>query len=290
MDGVIFSGCGNSCFLGISYMNTQKEAKQLKEEKAQQKAYFEEELDSLMSEHNQVKTAYGIIADSLRVKDSIITENAQEIKQLLHTKWEYYKVQKKMQQLRKVAQGYLVQIDSLYRVNKVLKEENIAIKTKFRQEQLKTKELVLEKERLNVMVENASEIKVYDIKAQGVHSTLFTDEKVTDKARRTDKIKICFSVVENELTEHGNIDLYFRIADPQRRILTPAESDAYTFEMGGDTLQYTLKKTIDYQGETIKKCVYWIRNQNDDHLNPGKYTVDIYTTGGKLSQTYFDLR
>ena len=276
--------------VGYLYMNTSDEVKELKEEKQQQKVFFERELDSLMTEHNSVKSEYNTLTDSLDVKDSIIEENAKEIKDLLETKWEYYKVQKKLSQLRKVAQGYLVQIDSLYRVNKELALENKEIKNKYRQEQELNQRLGMEKENLNKKVERASVLKVFDIDAVGIRNTWFDNEKETDKARRTDKVKICFTVEENELAESGEKVLYFRIADPAGKVITPADSEAYAFDLEDETLQFTLKEIINYQGESFRKCIYWQNPNPDEKLEEGQYTIDIYSKEGKLSQTYIELR
>lgn len=276
--------------VGYLYMNTSSEVKELKEEKQQQKVFFERELDSLMTEHNTVKREYNTLTDSLDAKDSIIKENAKEIKELLKTEWEYYKVQKKLSQLRKVAQGYLVQIDSLYRVNKELEIENKEIKNKYRKEQELNQRLGKEKENLNKKVEKASVLQVFDIDAVGIRTTWFDNEKETDKARRTDKVKICFTVEENELAETGEKALFFRIAGPAGKVITPSESEAYSFDLNDEKLQFTLKEIINYQGESFRKCIYWQNPNPDEKLEEGQYTIDIYSKEGKLSQTYIELR
>ena len=276
--------------VGYLYMNTSSEVKELKEEKQQQKVFFERELDSLMTEHNTVKREYNTLTDSLDAKDSIIKENAKEIKELLKTEWEYYKVQKKLSQLRKVAQGYLVQIDSLYRVNKELEIENKEIKNKYRKEQELNQRLGKEKENLNKKVEKASVLQVFDIDAVGIRTTWFDNEKETDKARRTDKVKICFTVEKNELAETGEKALFFRIAGPAGKVITPSESEAYSFDLNDEKLQFTLKEIINYQGESFRKCIYWQNPNPDEKLEEGQYTIDIYSKEGKLSQTYIELR
>ncbi|MCF8332894.1 MAG: hypothetical protein K9I47_02005, partial [Bacteroidales bacterium] len=240
---------------GILYMNTSSEVKKLKEDKQQQRVYFKQELDSLMTEHNEVKSEYSKLTDSLQKKDSVIKENAKQIDQLLDTKWKYQKVQKKLSKLREIAQGYLTQIDSLYRVNKELKEENKEIKTKFRKEQQMTQELTREKEELNKKVNKAAQLNVHNIDATGIKITWFNNEKETDKARRTDKFNICFTVGENELTEKGEKTLYFRVATPSGKIMTPTKSSAYTFEYDEQKMQYTIKYDFDYDGESFRKCI-----------------------------------
>ncbi len=112
----------------IMLFSTRSNLKGLLAEKEQQRLELKQELDSLLVEHEKVKVEYGQLADSLLIKDSVIQANATEIRRLLDTEWEYYKVKKKLGQLQLVAQGYVMQIDSLYRVNASLSEENVAIK------------------------------------------------------------------------------------------------------------------------------------------------------------------
>ncbi len=97
-------------------------------EKEAEKSEMQHELDSLMTEHNNIKSLYGTLSDSLSAKDSIIQRNAEEIKKLLDTEWEYNKIRKKFAMLQKVAQGYVHQMDSLYTVNRELMAENEQIR------------------------------------------------------------------------------------------------------------------------------------------------------------------
>jgi hypothetical protein len=112
----------------IVLLQTRTNLKSLLAEKEQQRVELKQELDSLLVEHDKVKVVYGQLSDSLFVKDSVIQANATEIRRLLDTEWEYYKVKKKLAQLQTVAQGYVMQMDSLYRVNATLSEENVAIR------------------------------------------------------------------------------------------------------------------------------------------------------------------
>ena len=114
--------------LVILLLQTRSNLKSLLAEKEEQRVELQTELDSLLVEHERVKQVYGQLSDSLSVKDSVIRANAVEIKRLLDTEWEYYKVKKKLSQLQLIAQGYVRQMDSLYRVNTALTEENIAIR------------------------------------------------------------------------------------------------------------------------------------------------------------------
>ena len=173
---------------------------QLLDEKELQRADLEQQLNTLVIEHEKVKEEYGALSDSLTVKDSIIQANAVEIKQLLNTKWEYYKVKKKLEQLQGIAQGYVHQMDSLYRVNDALEQENVAIKKDLTQVR-KEKETLEEVEKeLTQKVEVASVLQAHNVVASGIRLRSGGKKEVpTTKARKMEKVKVCFILGANEI-------------------------------------------------------------------------------------------
>lgn len=167
-----------------------------------EKVEMQRELDSLMTEHNTIKEIYGTLSDSLSTKDSIIQANAVEIRKLLDTQYEYYKIRKKMAMLQKVAQGYVHQMDSLYTVNRELKEENERIRQVVRTEQGRNQNLIKDKEELTQKMNQAAVLQAYNV-TTAAYKVRGTKSTETDKANRTDKLKICFTIGENSLIEQS---------------------------------------------------------------------------------------
>lgn len=274
----------------ILFILSKRETKTLIAEKENLRIELQGELDSLLIEHEKIKQDYGSLADSLVSKDSVIQANAIEIKKLLDTQWEYYKVKKKMDNLREITQGYVRQIDSLYTVNRLLKEENLAIRQSFEAEQKKTVNLVKEKEELTQKITEAAVLVAYNISADGVRFKSASDEKETDKARRVDKIKICFTLAANPLIQEGSKDVYIRIARPDNMILTKGKGTEYSFTYQGATLQYSILQTVDYSKEASEVCAYWIHRDTYEPLTEGQYVVSIYSEDSEIGQTSFTLQ
>ncbi len=180
-------------------------------EKEAQRSELQNELNELMEEHNSIKAEYGALSDTLSKKDSIILANAKEIQELLNYKWEYAKVNKKLELLRKISQGYVHQLDSLYTVNRELGEENEKIRQQYSKEQDRTRELSKDKEKLNEKITLATVLKAYSISTVGIRLTGSGKEKETDKASKIERVKICFTLGENKLVEPGRKTLYVRI-------------------------------------------------------------------------------
>jgi hypothetical protein len=246
------------------------------------------QLDSLLAEHERVKVSYGELSNSLSERDSIINVKANEIKQLLGSKTELAVVKRKLAQLQQITQVYEQQIDSLFTVNRKLKDENEKIKTDYTLEQQKTSDLSKDKEALNEKITGAAVLKAYKITAVAFKSKGVDKEKETDKATRTDKIKVCFTVSENKLVSSGYKRFFVRIARPDNTILT--RGPAYTFQFLGQTLQFSAMETLNYEGDAADVCTYFERPANGADLIKGRYFVNIFTEDREIGQTTFELK
>lgn len=262
----------------------------LLEEKEAQRVELQSELDSLISEHDMIKEEYGTLSDSLFVKDSIIQANAQEIRKLLDTEWEYYKVKRKLELLQKVSQGYVRQMDSLYTVNAALTEENIEIRGDLQEAQGEIEEISRSNDELTEKVGQASILQVYNMQATGIRDRGNGKEKETDKASRLDKIKVCFTIGENKVVQAGTKDIYVRIARPDKLILTKDRSDEYTFMYQGEKIQYSIKKSIDYQNLSMNLCLYWDKGYKEIEMMKGSYHVEIFFQDEVIGHTQFVLK
>ncbi len=275
--------------LAIWMFVVQGNVKTLKAEKQQEKTELTTQLNNLMQQHNQLKAQYGQLSDSLAKKDQVIQSNAKEIRQLLNTKWAYYKIKKKFDNLQKIEQGFVRQLDSLYTANHQLTMENHKIKEQVKSEQMKNQNLMQEKSALTQKVTVASIIPTYNLTAGGIHVTGSGRERKTDKIRRISKIKVCFTLGDNKITPPGSKNLYVRIARPDKKILTISESDEYSFTYNGNKLQYSAMKVVDYQNKTLSVCVYWTPRPAQK-LIPGTYHVDVFEGNFNIGQTTFKLR
>jgi len=246
------------------------------------------QLDSLLAEHERVKVSYGELSNSLSERDSIINVKANEIKQLLGSKAELAVVKRKLAQLQQITHVYEQQIDSLFSVNRKLKDENEKIKTDYTLEQQKTSDLSKDKEALNEKITGAAVLKAYKITAVAYKSKGVEKEKETDKAARTDKIKVCFTVGENKLVSAGYKRFFVRIARPDNTILT--RGPAYTFQFLGQTLQFSAMETLNYEGDAADVCTYFECPANGSDLIKGRYFVNIFTEDREIGQTTFELK
>jgi len=261
----------------------------LVKEKEVEKTELQQELDSLITEHNKIKVSYGALSDSLSSKDSVIQANAMEIKKLLDTQWEYNKIRKKLAMLQKVAQGYVRQMDSLYTVNRELTVENERIRQEVKTEQNRNYSLMKDKEDLTEKMNQAAYIKAYDVRATAYKlKSGGSKEQVTDKANRTDRLRVCFTISENPLVTSGKKIIYVRIQRPDNVVVTKSKYDTFVFN--GQTIPYSVREDISYQGKAINMCVDWNKKDTDKAAMKGRYVIAVFADDKEIGEGSFDLK
>ena len=255
--------------------------KELEAEKEMQRADFQAEVDSLMRVHNDLKESYGELSQELAQKDSIIQADAVEIKKLLDSQWDYYRVKKKLASLQEISQKYVRQMDSLYTVNRELVAENERIREQVQAERRENSNLNRQKEELTNMVNQAATMKLHGYSAKAVRLKGGSNEAETDRANRAERIRVDFTVAANDLIQPGSKTFYIRIADPSKAIICKGTGDEYAFQSNGETLQFTEKVRVNYEGKETDVRAYYTKPA-DKEFKPGTYFIDIYEQGGKL--------
>lgn len=245
---------------------------------------LEEELNSILAEYNQIKNEYDSV---LTKQDSIIQANAEEIRRLIDQQADYRRIQRNLRMLQEITQNYVREMDSLYTVNKVLRDENIEMQQEIQRFTRRTTELAQTKEELEGKVEVASALRAFQIEAIPLRIRGRGREEETDRSRRTDQIRVCFTVAGNPVASPGNKTAYVRIADPMGSILRVSDDDQYSFVIGNDTLQFTMRDQFNYQNMDTEVCMDWY---GTDEYEDGLYLVSVFTDEYRLGETQFSLR
>lgn len=262
----------------------------LENEKEQQRADFQAEVDSLVRVHNELKANYGELSSQLAEKDSIIMANAEEITKLLETQWDYNRIKKRVNELQAIAQGYVHQLDSLYVVNEQLVAENERIREEVQEERKQNRNLQRQKDELASKVNMAAVLRIYNLTADAVRFKGGSQETETDKAGRTERVRVTFTIGQNDLVSSGTKTFYLRIADPSKNIISKGMGDEYAFMYQDELLQYTEKIQVNYDNREKDVRAYYIKPSGKD-MQPGYYFVDVYDDNNNLvGQTSFNLR
>ena len=192
--------------------------------------------------------------------------------------------------MQAISQNYVRQMDSLYTVNRELVAENERIREEYQAEKRHNTNLTRQNDELTGKVNIASTIKIHGLTANGVRFKGGSKEATTDRANRTERIMVDFTMVQNDLVEVGNKTFYLRIADPTKAVISKGNGDEYSFTSNGESLQYTERVFVKYDGKDTPVRAYYIKPSGIEMM-PGRYYIDVYEQGGKLiGQTSLELR
>ena len=99
-----------------------------------------------------------------------------------------------------------------------------------------------------------------------------------------EKIKVCFTIRENAITQAGKKDIFLRIIRPDDIVVTSSTSEL--FDANGEKLVYSAKRQLEYDNKDIDMCIYWERAEE---LIPGTYLAELYCENSLIGSTSFVL-
>lgn len=217
--------------------------------------------------------------DSSRMEVELLMQKLQDERKISNATIKQY--QKELGTLRTIMKGYIVQIDSLQKLNTKLTADAAAARQEAAASRKKTEELSKTVESLSGQVSAGAVIKAYGLKAEAYNKS----DKVTDRSSRTTYILTSLTLGENDLAEKGPVTVYIRVKDPEGFLLVNGSQKA--FEYNGEVMNCSASREVDYQGAAVDLGIYL----NDiPEFTKGVYTVEAYTAKALLGTTEFMLR
>ncbi len=270
---------GGIVYLAIN-LNNQKQANKDMQELAElDKKEMENEYQMFADQYSELKTQIN--------NDSIIEQLTQEqlkteklLEELRNVKAsdarEIARLKKELATCRAVIRSYVLEIDSLNRLNQNLTEENTRMKGQYAEATRQIEGLNADKQNLSEKVAIAAQLD-----ATGISMTLKNKRgKATKKVKRCKTIQVSFNIAKNVTAASGNKTVYVRITTPTGKVLSAGGS--FTYE--NRNLPYSMKKTIEYTGNETPVTTYWTVNE---FLGEGTYNVSIFSDGNMIGSRNF---
>jgi len=270
------------------YADSRKNVQKVIEQRVRESTSHQRELDSLTFEFESIKKAYGSLNQQLKGKDSLIQENIQRINQLIASNVAKDRIVREMEQLRSLKLDYERRLDSLLYINMELTDKNLELKYRVETEKEKNIVLTEEKEEFKRKAILGEKIRAYNISAGGYRYRGTTRETATDKARRTDRLKVCFTIGENLVIPPGERTVYIRVARPDNVILTLGGGELNTFEYQGERLQFSMRQQVNFQNRPLPVCMNWDKIVEGSAMT-GTYNVSIFFEDQEIGKTSFTL-
>ena len=271
---------------GVSFFAFRQvqENKEMTELFAIEKEEMENEYNTFATQYDELQVQ--INNDSLRQKlesEKLKTQRLlEELRQVKTSNAaEIMRLKKELKTVRAVLRSYVMQIDSLNRINEALTTENKEVKKKYSEATRQINTLAQEKKNLNEKVTLAAQLDATNF----VIETKNKRGKVTNKVKNVKKIAVSFTIVKNITAKTGERTIYVRITNPNNEVLSKSASDTFTYE--NRDLEYSIKKYIEYTGEEQTVTVYW---DVEEFLPAGTYQVYVFADGTMIGQQSFSMK
>ncbi len=264
-------------------LNKQKEANRDMQELANlEKMEMENEYEQFARQYSEMKASIN--------NDSIVAQLTQEqlrtqrlLEELKRVRSddarEITRLKKELATVRVVLRSYVLQIDSLNRVNQNLRDENQRVKDQYVEAARQIEGLSSEKASLSEKVAIAAQLDATAI----VMTPKNKRGKPAKKMKDCKTIEVSFNIARNVTATNGVRTIYVRITTPTGNLLGGGGTFAYEDRQ----IEYSMKKNVEYSGEELAVNTYW---NVTNFLAAGPYNVSIFADGSMIGSRNFTFK
>lgn len=275
---------GGVAYLSMSLQKEKQANKEMQELAEMDKKEMENEYQQFADQYSEMKTKIN--------NDSLVAQLTQEqlktqelLKELKSVKSsdarEITRLKKELATCRAVIRSYILEIDSLNRLNQNLTAENTRVKGQYEEATRQIEGLNSDKASLSEKVAIAAQLD-----ATGISMTAKKKgnaKKSVKKIKDAKLIAVNFNISKNVTAQNGQRTLYVRVTTPAGGVM--GASGSFNYE--NRSLQYSMRKTIEYTGNETPVTMYWNVNEV---LNPGTYNVSVFADGKLIGSRNFTFK
>lgn len=255
------------------------------------KQEMESEYRQFADQYNEMKTRIN--------NDSIIAQLVQEqqrteqlLEELKNTKAtnaaEITRLKKELASVRAVLRSYVMEIDSLNRLNQALQDENLRYRSELEVSNQQNLVLSSNNASLSEKVAIAAQLNAVNIDIMMVFKGALSSTS-KDRVKHphkisgsTNEMKVRFVLSRNVTASNGTRTIYVRILTPTGSVLNA--SGQCPFE--DKEVAYTVMKNIEYTGEETPMELYVAKKET---LIPGTYRVQVIADGHEIGVRSIEL-
>lgn len=270
---------------GFYTMNLYKKSNDTKKELTEEKELVMNDLNAMAKQYDEAISENDVananlvdareriqgLIDSLKISET-------NVKSLWRYKSKYASLQKEMDVL-------LAQNDSLRVENSYLATSLDSTRVRLEERTMFTDSLLVQNTALAEVVENASVLNTVGLKGFGVIERTSGKLIPTERASRTDKIRVCFTVAKNALVQAGDQELYVQVIDPKSNTLGLNEQ----VQFGEKTLNYSMISKFNYENGSLNICEF-VASKGENDFEKGRYIVNVFNAKDLVSTSEFTLK
>ena len=247
------------------------------------------EKESVLKDLANLKATYETaIAENTSMSDELITERDKVVKLMADLKaskgdnasLQKYRTQYKA--LEQKMQNLMQEVEVLKKQNQTLTTNLDSTKVVLEDNKKYNQVLVGQNEELSKTVELGSKLTVSNLKTASYKVRSSGKQIATDKASRTDMLKINFTIAENKIAKSGDKSYYVQVIDSKNNVL----GDKATISFGENSLTYSFTTTVKYDNKSVEVS----EQLPGKDFAKGTYFVNVFDKGELVSKSSFSLR
>jgi hypothetical protein len=278
--------------LAVLFLGTAFYTSKLYNDKQETEKTLVSEKQQVMNDLNIMAQDYdAAIADS-EVKNQDLIDARDRIQGLMdslkvsqnsvNSLWKY---KKKFASLQDEMDILLTENDRLKGENEYLATSLDSTQVQLAERTMFTDSLLVQNTELATVVSDAATLQTVGLLGMGVIERRSGRQIPTERAGRSDKIKVCFTVAKNVLTESGDKELYVQVIDPNNNVL--GSNDQVQFE--DQVLNYSLISRFNYENRNLNICEY-VAALEDSKFEKGRYIINVFNDKDLISNSEFELK
>ena len=269
--------------LGFLYFSLKTDSNKVKVALNQEKEAIISELEEYKSNYEEIIEENNIVNDKLidaeekigLYIDSLTNVNL-DVENLLKYRNTSWRLANELKELKKE--------------NEILKQEKELLKnildstnTELSQIKFLSDSLLTKYKEKEGILENATYLGVSNLEGNGVIARSSGKMIPTERSRRTDKVKVCFTVSRNILVEDGEKTLYVQVISPTKQTL--GENGEFIYE--DEVVNYSLVSTFNYESKNLNVCEYL---ESEEDFEEGVYKIKVYNKSKLLATSELKLK
>jgi len=295
MEGSQKTSTGLKVGLGILlvlFLGTAFYASKLYNDKQETEKTLVSEKQQVMNDLNSMAQDYDAAIAESEVKNEDLIEARDRIQGLMdslkvsqnsvNSLWRY---KKKFMALQEERDELLTENDRLKGENEYLASSLDSTQVQLAERTMFTDSLLVQNTELSSVVTDAAALQTVGLIGMGVIERSSGKQIPTERARRSDKIKVCFTVAKNMLTEAGDKELYVQVIDPNNNVL--GANDQVQFEE--QVLNYSLISRFNYENRNLQICEY-VAGSEDSEFAEGRYKINVFSDKELISSSEFVMK
>lgn len=265
----------------VKFYNEEQETQELL---VKEKAVIEGELNDLIVKYDEaIAENEGLDSELVAARERIVAlrDSVQDMEANLALISRY---RQEVSNLKAEKEELFDVVDSLSSQNRMLITEIDSTNNVLLERTRVSDSLKAQTQTMANQIDRASQLKVSNLRGEGVIERNSGRLVENDRTRRVDKIRTCFTITPNALAEAGEKDIYVQVYNPNNNLV----GDQIAVQHEGGVMVYSAATKVYYENDELDVCI--LANTVEENLIEGSYKVLVYNGANLIGATTFSLR